>query len=345
MKDRDFLLIVISVTLILIFSNFTLFIKSLASSKFANPQLKQAAEHLKIESYRKNEQAFWSKIKEVNIDEINITSENVAVEKPLEDKPKQVPDNKPKQEIKKPNKQPTTSKSKAEKPYSRFLVVGDSIVLDIGVQLQSTLQKSYKITQIKIDYKISTGLNRIDYYDWYARTTQLIKAYKPDVLVVMFGGNDDQDITDFQGKYRRILTTEWKQAYRERVEKYAKLVSSPPVRKVYWIGQPISSKPRYSKFFLIFNEIYRDVSKNYPKIEYISSWEKFSVGGKFAPILADKAGKRGYVKANDGVHLTPHGAKILSNLVIEKMLQDKILKKLESKPALPKVKPTTEKVK
>ncbi|MBW4682554.1 MAG: DUF459 domain-containing protein [Microcoleus vaginatus WJT46-NPBG5] len=344
MKDRDFLLIVTSATLILIFSNFTLFIKSLASSKFASPQIKQAADQLKIENYRKNEQAFWSRIKDVNTDQTNTTLENIAVENLPEDKPKQVADNKPKQDIKKPNKQPTIPKSKVEKPYSRFLVVGDSIVLDVGVQLQSTLQKSYKISYTKIDYKISTGLNRIDYYDWYARTNQLIKAYKPDVLVVMFGGNDDQDITDFQGKYRRVLTPEWKQAYRERVEKYAKLVSSPPVRKVYWIGQPISSKPRYSKFFLIFNEIYREVSKNHPKIEYISSWEKFSVGGKFAPILADKSGKRGYVKANDGVHLTPHGAKILSSLVIEKMLLDKILKPPGKKPVVPKLKPSVEKV-
>lgn len=345
MKDRNFLLLAISVIFTLIFSNLTLFIKSLSSSKFAPPLLKQTAETLKIEGYRKTEQAFWNTFKEINLEQANTSSEIAISPPPSRKPPKEVSQTQQKQETKQPNKKPALNKRQAEKPYSRFLVVGDSIVLDVGVQLQSTLLKSYKISQIKIDYKISTGLSRIDYYDWYSRTTQLIKSYQPDVLVVMFGGNDDKDIIDFQGKYRTTLTPEWKKAYRERVEKYAKLASAPPVRKVYWIGQPISSRPRYSKFFSIFNEIYRDVSKKYPKVEYISSWEKFSVNDKFAPILADKSGKRGYVKANDGVHLTPHGAKILSDLVIDKMLQDKVLKKPEPKPVSPQAKPTAEKVK
>ena len=261
MKDRDFLLMVSLVTLTLIFSNFSLFLKSLASSKLVSPQIQQALGQLKIEGFRKNEQEFWSRIKDVNFDKINRKLEIAVVE---------------------------------EKP--------------------------------RLDYKVSSGLNRIDYYDWYARTTKVINDYKPDVLVVMFGGNDDQDIIDSQGKYRAALTEEWQKAYRERVEKYAKLVSLSSVRKVYWIGQPMSNRQRYQKYFSILNNIYSQVSKSYPKIKFISTWETFSEGGKYATVVADKTGKKRYVKVNDGIHFTTHGARLIGGIVIDKMVEDKILK-------------------
>ena len=44
MKDREFLLLVCLVSLTLIFFNFSLFLKSIASSSFLQPPLKQAAQ-------------------------------------------------------------------------------------------------------------------------------------------------------------------------------------------------------------------------------------------------------------------------------------------------------------
>lgn len=335
MKDRDFLLMVSLVTLTLIFSNFSLFLKSLALNKLVSPQIQQAVGQLKIEGIRKNEQQFWNAIKEVNLDKINPKSELAVVEdkstiaavkKNASAKPKKAVSVSQKPETKKQNAKAIVPKAKAEKPYKSFLLLGDSIMLDLGTQIQYALRKDYNLTNVKLDYKVSSGLNRIDYYDWYARTTKIINNYHPDVLIVMFGGNDDQDITDAEGKYKRALTEEWKKTYRARVERYAKLVSSSSVRQVYWIGQPMSNRPRYQKYFLVLNDIYSQVSKSYPKIKFISTWEAFSVGGKYAQVVADKSGKKRYVKINDGVHFTTHGARIIGGIIIDKMVQDKILK-------------------
>jgi hypothetical protein len=335
MKDRDFLLMVSLVTLTLIFSNFSLFLKSLASSKLVSPQIQQAVSQLKIEGIRKNEQEFWSRIKEVNLDKINPKpepdvvaqkSEIAAVKKNAIAKPRKSVSVSQKPQTKKPNAKPILAKAKAEKPYKSFLLLGDSIMLDLGTQIQHALRKDYNLTNVKLDYKVSSGLNRIDYYDWYARTTKIINNYHPDVLIVMFGGNDDQDITDAEGKYKRALTEEWKKTYRARVERYAKLVSSSSVRQVYWIGQPMSNRPRHQKYFLVLNDIYSQVSKSYPKIKFISTWQTFAVGGKYAQVVADKSGTKRYVKINDGVHFTTHGARIIGGIIIDKMVQDKILK-------------------
>ena len=339
MKDRDFLLLANSVILTLIVTNFPVFIKSLGSSPLGSVEIRQASQQIQFNGLRKVEQEFWSSIKEVNFDKIDRKSDVVeAAEKPLiipgKNNQKPVVTVKEKVQFVKANpqtkKQPV-AKKKPEKPYRKFLFIGDSIMFDLGTQIQYTLNKEYQVKDTQLAYKVSSGLNRIDYYDWYSQTTDILSNYQPDVLVVMFGGNDDQDIRDFQGKYRTSLSDEWKKAYRERVDKYAKIVSQSSLRKVYWVGQPISRNARYNKFFIALNEIYRDVSKSYPKIQYISTWERFSVNGAFAPILADKSGKIGYVKNSDAVHFTYHGAKIASEVVIDKLVVDKIIKPLPVK--------------
>ncbi len=322
MRDREILLIVTSVILTLIFSNLSLFLKSFSATPFASPEIKQAARQIEIDGFRKSEQDFWSKIKDINFDSLPKKSENAPVKTATQSTV--IPQ--------KPAKKTTAAKPKLTVPYRKFLFIGDSVMFDLGTQLQYSLKEQYNIADTKIDYKASSGLNRIDYYDWYARTSQIIKDYRPDVIIVLFGGNDTQDITDSQGKYRAILTPEWQQVYQERVQKYAKLLDSSSVRKVYWVGQSISNKSSYIKAFPIMNDIYKTASKSSSKIEFISTWDRFAEAGKFVPVVADKLGKRGYVKVNDGVHFTSHGAQIISDLIVDKMAKDKILKAPKKKP-------------
>ena len=122
------------------------------------------------------------------------------------------------------------------------------------------------------------------------------------------------------------MSKEWQKAYQERVKKYANLLDSSSVRKVYWIGQSIPNKSWYLKAFPIMNNIYKNASNSSAKLEFISTWDTLAQAGKFVPVVADKSGKRGYIKNNDGLHFTSHGAQIISDLIIEKMASDKLLK-------------------
>lgn len=315
MRDREILLIVTSVILTLIFTNLSLFLKSFSSTPFASSEIKQAARQMETDSFRKSEQDFWSKIKDIDFDKASSKSAKTEQKPPI--KPKAIVT-----QVKKT----IAVKPKLTIPYRKFLFVGDSVMLDLGTQLQYTLKEKYNITDTKIDYKVSSGLNRIDYYDWYARTRELINDYQPDVIIVLFGGNDTQDINDYQGKYRAIMTKEWQKAYQERVDKYAELLKFSSVRKVYWVGQSISNKSFYLNQFPAMNDIYKKGSKISGRIQFISTWETFAEGGQFTPVVADKSGKRGYVKVNDGLHFTAHGAQIISDLIIDKMAADQVLK-------------------
>ena len=322
MRDKEILLIATSVILTLIFTNLSLFLKSFSSTPFASSEIKQAARQIEMDGFRKSEQDFWSKIKDIDFDKTPSKSAKAEQKSAIQAK----------KEIVKPAKKPIVAKSKLTKPYRKFLFIGDSVMLDLGTQLQYTLKEKYNIADTKLDYKVSSGLNRIDYYDWYARTRELINDYQPDVIIVLFGGNDTQDINDYQGKYREIMTKEWQKAYQERVDKYAELLKYSSVQKVYWVGQSISNKSFYLNQFPVMNDIYKKASKVSGRIQFISTWDTFAEGGQFTPVVADKSGKRGYVKVNDGLHFTSHGAQIISDLIIDKMATDKVLKVPKKKP-------------
>ncbi len=319
-KDQNFLIIFISVIVILTGVNFPLLIKSLATSKFSNPQLKTMARNIELPQFKKDELALWNHFKEINSEEIdqNFASNSVELELP------EIP---PLVEDISIHKSTENINLNQKESYDRFLLIGDSTMYDLSVILNYDLRILYRIKNVRLDYRVSTGLNRIDYYNWFEKTPQFIEGYQADVLIVIFGGNDDQDILDSQGEYHSTLSQDWQQTYRERVEKYAQILSNSSVKKVYWIGQPISNVGRFNKFYPVLNQIYQEVSTKHPKIEFVDTWNAFAIKGNFSPIMPDKSGKKAYVRISDGVHFTEHGARILGELVIDQMVKDQIISK------------------
>ncbi len=321
-NDFKFLMIVSFSTIFLTIFNYPSVIKSLSTSKLATTQIKQAARKVKLEESNKTETDFWEKIKEIEFNYNNQTNNNQNNESQTSEKTTLL------ETVQQAKIESTEVKKKQQKPLTRFLLVGDSIMYTFGIEFENAAKKyNFKFDKIKIESRYSTGLNRIDFFDWYARTSELIYKYNPDAIVVLFGGNDDQIILDKDGKYRAKLTPKWKAAYEQRVKRYAFLLNESSVRKVYWIGHPTSSIPRHRKFLSIANQIYQKVSQIYPKIKFVDNWDTFAVNGNFTAIVANKSGKKGRVRTKDVYHFTNHGAKILVDKLIETMNNDGVLQK------------------
>ncbi|MEH2195460.1 MAG: DUF459 domain-containing protein [Nostoc sp.] len=346
MQDFKFLMLFGLVGGSLISFNFPVFLKSLSSSHLANAQIKEVAQQVKLEGFSKAEQEFWNSIKLAEKEPEAIAESPKLEIKPVDVSPKIFATPFLAAKLK-TRKQSNSNGIKSlfltkiadlqaiknppeltnQLPYKRFLLTGDSIMYYLSVAFENAVKKTdYDFDKITVAFKISTGLNRIDFYNWYFHTRELIQQHHPDVMVVVFGGNDDQSILDINKKFRNELTPDWEKAYEERVERYAKLLDGYSVRKVYWMGHPISNVARYNKFFPIFNRIYKKVAETHPKIEFIDTWEAFAVNGKFSPVGADNTGKRGQVRTSDGVHPTEHGAKILIDILKQKMIADGVLK-------------------
>ena len=202
----------------------------------------------------------------------------------------------------------------------KILIIGDSMILEgFGPQFENRLKSYEGFTTVRFG-KYSTGLNRIDYFDWYSKTRELITSHNPDVLVIMVGANDGQGIRDSNGNAVLLNSESWDVVYRERVKNYLEEFS-PKFKQIYWIGHPIPRTENFHNKFLRMNKIYDEVSQEYANVYYVNSWERFAVDGKYAPTLADDDGTVAYVKSSDGVHVTNHGGKILSDLTIDYMHQ------------------------
>jgi hypothetical protein len=65
--------------------------------------------------------------------------------------------------------------------------------------------------------KSATGLARPDFFDWYDEGPKQVEFRKPDLVIVVMGGNDGQDIPPWKGSDRvRWDSDEWPAAYRGR---------------------------------------------------------------------------------------------------------------------------------
>ena len=215
---------------------------------------------------------------------------------------------------------PTTIDNRLQPPL-KILLIGDSLINEgFGPQFEKKIKAYEGISFIRRG-KYSTGLNRIDYFDWYQYTKELINTEKPDILIIMIGANDGQGIVDDDGKSYALSDTEnWNNAYKKRVNRFL-TENKSSVKYIFWVGHPIPRTTDFYNKFIRMNSIYESQCALYSNTIYINSWDRFAVNGKFSATITDNYGVSGTVKASDGVHLTTHGGNILSDLVIDYLNQ------------------------
>ena len=120
----------------------------------------------------------------------------------------------------KPTK-PVTKTTPIRKPTSenklRVAVVGDSLAQGLGVYME----RQFRPTQVRVTQqgRISTGLARLDYFDWLSAMEEIEDGYRPDLVIVMIGDNDNQSLQSPGGAtVAEIGSFEWPQGYEDRVE-------------------------------------------------------------------------------------------------------------------------------
>ncbi|MFN2590352.1 MAG: DUF459 domain-containing protein [Actinomycetota bacterium] len=182
------------------------------------------------------------------------------------------------------------------------LMVGDSIGADLAFGL-SRLLSDKGTFRPREHTQESSGLARPDYFNWHDQLAVDISEKDPDVVVVMFGGNDGQNF--LIGDHGVVLgSREWKSAYRSRVDRMMDLVIESG-RPLIWVGMPIMKDPARSKVMRMLNSIYESEANAHPGVLYVDSYELFSnVNGRYSAYLRDRSGRVQQVRESDGIHLT-----------------------------------------
>jgi hypothetical protein len=196
----------------------------------------------------------------------------------------------------------------------RVLVLGDSIAADLGIGVSRLLDPSRFVT--KLDARESTGLARPDYFDWPAQTAQDVATFQPDVVVVMFGANDNQGFLMGDAGVA-FGTSAWRAEYSRRVGELMEQAASSG-SAVAWVGMPTMSSASLGASMRTLNGIYEAQAARHPGVVYVDSWALFSgPNGRYSAFLPNGSGRQELVRQPDGVHLTAAGDVRLARHVID----------------------------
>lgn len=193
--------------------------------------------------------------------------------------------------------------------------IGDSFLELFGPALVNRSDDT-GIIEAAVDFRYVSGLSRPDFFDWPAHIAEKVPKIAPDAVVVMFGGNDAQDV-EFGGERFDVGTQAWVDLYDIRVAE-AMDVLVAGVDRVYWIGLPIMKSDRFTINAQTMNAAYQSAAAGRPAVTYISSFELFQDDkGKYSAYLDGKL-----MRFTDGAHFVWNGAYRLADAVLPVIAAD-----------------------
>ena len=208
----------------------------------------------------------------------------------------------------------------------RVLVVGDSLADGVWSGLYRAFQEDGNMEVVNKS-KPSSGFVRADSYDWTKEIDDILKDDTYQMVVVMFGANDNQAIKSGK-EYIKPGTDAWDELYGQRVEAFVKKLRAKRLA-VYWAGLPIMRSPDDSDDAEELNDIYREKSF-INGAKFIDTWSGFTdESGRYSAVGPDMSGQIRRLRDDDGVHFTPRGYLKLAHFAEKEIRRDLSLAKLE----------------
>jgi hypothetical protein len=212
-----------------------------------------------------------------------------------------------------PNTGPPAPDNKA-----KVYIVGDSDAGTFGPYLQQLVDGT-EVAETELNYKVSSGLARPDFYNWPEELSAAIPGVDPDIVVATFGGNDSQGLSAFQDELQFVVgdpldnEAEWTEEYTKRAGDVMDLLLEDD-RTVIWVGIPNDDNPEVTAKLAIQDRAAKAAADARPQVIFIDTWARFSGrDGNWAEFVIDPRDGQGKdVRAADGFHLNTNGAEILA---------------------------------
>lgn len=191
------------------------------------------------------------------------------------------------------------------------MAVGDSMAQPIGEFLTAS-QTAGEPYQVSYEAKVSSGLARPDYFNWPARLVEIANTQKPEALVMVFGGNDAQELTDpFGDVLARPGTAEWERTYAERVGALMDVLQAEN-RRLVWLLPPRMLDPKWDASAVVMHRVIAEQAASRPWVLTVDT-AKITAGpdGGFAEFIKGSDGQPVDCRQQDGVHFTVACSKIV----------------------------------
>ncbi|HEX9260118.1 MAG TPA: DUF459 domain-containing protein [Acidimicrobiales bacterium] len=197
----------------------------------------------------------------------------------------------------------------------RLYIAGDSTAGGLAAALKPLVEPTG--VEVRVDYKNSSGLTRPDFYDWPSRLRAQMAALSPDMVIVQFGGNDAQPITLADGRKVNVDKPEWTAEYGRRVGDAMDVLSADG-RKVVWVGVPSARSAAFNGRLVVLRNALLAQAAVHPSVTFVDPWPMFQgVLGTYSDFAIDADGQARDMRAQDGFHLNPTGARRLGRYVAD----------------------------
>jgi uncharacterized protein len=202
----------------------------------------------------------------------------------------------------------------------RVLLLGDSLIAtEFGVEFQQILNRTPGY-QCKRRAKSATGLARSDAFDWIHAARLAVAKRRPELVVVMIGSNDAQDVVPPAHRrghphaFGRVNWEKpgWNAAYRARSAALLNEVASPR-REVLWMELPIMRSRRLDKKLQRVRQAQRAVVLARPRdADYLGVVNVMRSMG--SPTQTRR--QRWRRLRRDGVHFSRRGSQLLARMIL-----------------------------
>jgi lysophospholipase L1-like esterase len=208
----------------------------------------------------------------------------------------------------------------ARRDKLRVVIVGDSLAAGVGYIAGRVFRPS--LVDIQQHGRVSTGLARPDYFDWFAAMGQIVQGYDPDLVLVMIGENDFQSLQTPSGKLETPSgTPDWPLSYQERAEALMRIATQGGAR-VVWIGLPVQREPKRWKFIQRQNRLFEEASTRVGDVAFLDAWELFNAPDGGYTAFYREGGRVEEIREADGLHFTATGYELLVREVAELATQE-----------------------
>jgi hypothetical protein len=138
--------------------------------------------------------------------------------------------------------------------------------------------------------RTSSGLLSPSFFDWPAHIRETMAAENPDLAVFMVGTNDAASAGFDAGPYRQLVA-EAMDAFEGRI--------------LLWIGVPAMYDAELDANARAANDVFRSEAARRPWVRYVDAW-----------MLTSDSAINDVLRADDGIHITADGGRLIARAVI-----------------------------
>lgn len=183
----------------------------------------------------------------------------------------------------------------------RVLVLGDSVTVDGSPGIRAALEATGAAA---VTVAAGPGAGLTTDYDWRREYPRLVEENRPDVVVLMFGG--EWDLPTVQENPQR---------YDEIVAEAAETLTADGNRLVL-VGMPPHPPGKVDERLRQRANRAFEKAAHDPNVEYLPPEPIFAdAGGNYTDFLPDPMGQPARIRKVDGTHICPEGAARLGDAI------------------------------